>query len=146
MRVVVQRVSAAQVSVAGAVIGAIDQGLVLLVGIAPTDTAETLEWMAQKVVGLRVFKDADSKMNLSVSDVAGGILAISQFTLYGDAQKGRRPSFVAAAHPDLAEPLFNDFVDRLCALHNAVETGAFGASMQVSLTNDGPVTLIINRE
>lgn len=143
MRVVVQRVTEAQVQVDNETVGRIEKGLLLLVGIAPTDTPVTLEWMVRKVVDLRIFKDADEKMNLSVKDIDGGILAVSQFTLYGDARKGRRPSFIAAAQPEIAEPLFDAFIELLREQHGVVATGTFGASMQVSLTNDGPVTLII---
>lgn len=145
MRVVVQRVTEAQVQVDNETVGRIEKGLLLLVGIAPTDTPATLEWMVRKVVDLRIFKDADQKMNLSVKDIDGGIMAVSQFTLYGDARKGRRPSFTAAAQPEIAEPLFDVFIELLREQHSAVATGTFGASMQVSLTNDGPVTLIIER-
>ena len=122
MRVVVQRVTEAQVQVDNETVGRIEKGLLLLVGIAPTDTPATLDWMVRKVVDLRIFKDADEKMNLSVKDIDGGILAVSQFTLYGDARKGRRPSFIAAAQPEIAEPLFDTFIELLREQHSAVAT------------------------
>lgn len=146
MRVVLQRVSRASVIIDGQVSGAIDEGLLLLVGFTPGDTDEDLAWMADKVVGLRVFNDAEGKMNEALADVAGGILVVSQFTLYGDTRKGRRPSFVKAAHPDEAIPLYERFVELLRErAPGPVETGEFGAMMDVSLVNDGPVTLVLER-
>jgi D-aminoacyl-tRNA deacylase len=139
MRAVVQRVSRAEVRVAGERTGAIERGLLVLVGIAPTDGPVQLKWMADKLENLRIFSDADGKMNLSVRDVQGGILLVSQFTLYGDAAKGRRPSFVGAARPELAEPLY----EQLCAMLGA-QRGRFGADMQVELVNDGPVTILLD--
>jgi D-tyrosyl-tRNA(Tyr) deacylase len=127
--------------VAGDSVGAIDRGFLLLVGITHTDTEATVQWMAEKVAGLRLFADADDKMNLSLHDVGGAVLAVSQFTLYGDAAKGRRPSFVAAARPEQAQPLYERFVALLRAQGVRVETGQFGAMMDVELVNDGPVTL-----
>jgi D-tyrosyl-tRNA(Tyr) deacylase len=135
------------VRVAGKVTGAIGTGFVVLAGFAPTDTEEALAWMAEKIVGLRVFADADGKMNRSVADAGGGLLVVSQFTLYGDARKGRRPSFTDAAPPDVAIPLYERFVALLRERAGGlpVETGEFGAMMEVELVNDGPVTLQLER-
>jgi D-tyrosyl-tRNA(Tyr) deacylase len=129
------------------VTGAIGTGFVVLAGFAPTDTEEALAWMAEKIVGLRVFADADGKMNRSVADAGGGLLVVSQFTLYGDARKGRRPSFTDAAPPDVAIPLYERFVALLRERAGGlpVETGEFGAMMEVELVNDGPVTLQLER-
>ncbi|GMK47261.1 MULTISPECIES: D-aminoacyl-tRNA deacylase [Paenibacillus] len=144
MKVVVQRSKQASVTIDGEVVGAIDNGLVLLVGITHEDTEEDIRWMADKVAGLRIFEDENEKMNFSVVDVGGQILSISQFTLYGDSRKGRRPNFMAAARPELAEPLYNRFNEQLRAAGLIVETGRFGAMMDVALVNSGPVTLIID--
>jgi len=143
LKVVAQRSKAANVTVEGEVTGAIDSGLVLLVGLTHEDTIADVRWMADKVAGLRIFEDESGKMNLSVSDVGGSILSVSQFTLYGDCRKGRRPNFMAAARPEQAEALYNAFNDALRELGLRVETGRFGAMMDVQLTNDGPVTLIL---
>lgn len=144
MRVVAQRVSRASVTVEGTVTGEIDVGLMVLVGIGPQDTERDLEWMAKKLVGLRIFPDDDGRMNLSLLDQGYGVLAISQFTLYGDCRKGRRPSFVGAAPPDMASPLYDRFCDLLSEMGVVqVGRGVFGAHMDVSLVNDGPVTLVI---
>ncbi len=147
MRIVLQRVSRAQVSVEGRVVGRIGAGFLLLVGFRATDGDEQLAWMADKVLGLRVFPDADGKMNLGLDEAGGDLLVASQFTLYGDVRKGRRPSFVDAAPPELAVPLYERFVGLLRerAL-GRVETGVFGAHMDVELVNDGPVTLLLERE
>jgi len=149
VRVVLQRVSRAEVRVAGTVTGRIERGFLVLAGFAPTDTAEQLTWMADKILGLRVFGDAEGKMNLALADVAGAILVVSQFTLYGDATKGRRPSFIAAAPPDVAIPLYEQFVvllsERGAGSGITVATGEFGAMMDVELVNDGPVTLILEK-
>jgi D-tyrosyl-tRNA(Tyr) deacylase len=145
MRIVLQRVSRASVTIGGRVTGAIDQGFCLLVGFTHGDTDAQVDWMADKVVGLRLFSDPQGKMNLGLSDVAGGVLVISQFTLYGDATKGRRPSFIDAAGPNLAEPLYQRFVAALRSRGLEVATGEFGAAMQVEIHNDGPVTLILDR-
>ena len=146
MRVVLQRVREANVSVEGRVVGEIGVGHLLLVGFKAGDTADHVEWMADKVVGLRIFQDDAEKMNRTLVDVNGSILVVSQFTLYGDVRKGRRPSFVDAAPPETAIPLYHRFVELLEARHpGRVAKGKFGAMMDVSLTNDGPVTLVIDR-
>lgn len=143
MRVLIQRVSSASVSVAAETIGSINQGLLALVGIEPTDTAQTLAKMANKLLAYRVFNDADGKMNLSVQDINGGLLLVSQFTLAADTDKGLRPGFSTAAPPVLAEQLFNEFVTLVRNRWAATQTGKFGADMQVSLINDGPVTFLL---
>ena len=145
MRVVLQRVTSASVTIAGRVAGKIGRGFCLLVGYTAGDTEAANAWMAEKVSGLRLFADAEEKMNLGPAEVEAGLLVISQFTLYGDASKGRRPSFVDAARPEVAEPLYRDFVARLRATGLRVETGEFGAMMQVEIHNDGPVTLILEK-
>ena len=145
MRVVVQRVSEASVTIAGRVAGEIGRGFVVLAGFHHTDGAAEVRWMAEKVAGLRLFSDGEGKMNLDLAAVAGGVLVISQFTLYGDAAKGRRPSFVDAARPEVAIPLYEAFVSWLREHGLPVATGEFGADMQVSLINDGPVTLVLER-
>ncbi len=135
----------AGVRVGERVVGAIDRGFAILVGFTHTDALEHVEWMAEKLVGLRVFADADGKMSCSIVDVGGAMLVVSQFTLYGDAVKGRRPSFVDAARPEHAQPLYERFVDGLRQRGVRVETGEFGAAMQVEIVNDGPVTLWLER-
>jgi D-tyrosyl-tRNA(Tyr) deacylase len=145
MRVLLQRVSRAEARVGDRVTGKIGVGFVLLVGFTHSDGDDQLAWMADKVAGLRVFPDDEDKMNRSIGDACGSMLVVSQFTLYGDAVKGRRPSFVDAARPEAAEPLFNRFVDLLRGRGMPVETGEFGASMAVELVNDGPVTLWLER-
>ena len=145
MRAVVQRVSRAAVRVDGETVGAIGRGFVVLAGFAPTDAEPTLAWMADKLVGLRVFGDADGKMNLGIGEVGGEMLVVSQFTLYGDASKGRRPSFIGAAPPEQAEALYDRFVALLRERGVKVETGRFRAMMDVELVNDGPVTLLLER-
>jgi D-tyrosyl-tRNA(Tyr) deacylase len=148
VRVVLQRVSRAEVRVGGRVTGRIGTGLVVLAGFAATDTETTLDWMAEKILGLRLFSDPDGKMNLDLDEVQGAVLVVSQFTLYGDARKGRRPSFVDAAPPAVAVPLYERFVALLRERSGGirVETGEFGAMMEVELVNDGPVTLVVERE
>lgn len=145
MRVVVQRVSRASVTVDSRVVGSIDRGFLLLVGFRSGDGAEAIEWMADKIVGLRVFADAEDKMNCSLADVGGALLVVSQFTLYGDVKRGRRPSFVGAAPGAEAQQLYEQFVAALRARSVPVETGDFGAMMDVELVNDGPVTLLLER-
>jgi len=143
MRIVLQRVKQAQVQVEADVVGRIGVGLLLLVGVGKADDAAAVEFLANKVLNLRIFEDEQGKMNRSILEVGGGILAVSQFTLYGDTRKGRRPGFDAAALPEQAQPLFDAFVEKLRQSGLAVETGRFGAHMQVSLINDGPVTFIL---
>ncbi|HTI06753.1 MAG TPA: D-aminoacyl-tRNA deacylase [Gemmatimonadales bacterium] len=147
MRVVLQRVKRAEVRVEGRVTGKVGPGFLMLAGFAPTDTDAQLSWMAEKILGLRVFGDAEGKMNRDLAEVGGGVLVVSQFTLYGDASKGRRPSFIDAAPPDIAIPLYQKFVEILKSKAGAIpiETGEFGAMMDVELVNDGPVTLILER-
>lgn len=146
MRVLLQRVTASQVRVDGDVVGQIGRGLNLLVGIAPSDTPAELDWMARKCLDLRIFSgDESAKGDRSVLDLGGELLVISQFTLYGDCRKGRRPSYGQAAPPDRAQALYDHFVDRLRQSGLRVETGQFGAMMQVSIENDGPVTLWLER-
>jgi len=146
---VLQRVSRAAVRVNGRVTGSIGVGFLVLAGFAPSDVEDTLAWMADKLLGLRVFGDAEGKMNLALADVGGAILVVSQFTLYGDASKGRRPSFIDAAPPEVAIPLYERFIallkERGAASSTRVETGEFGAMMEVELVNDGPVTLIFEK-
>jgi len=145
MRAVVQRVTEAHVVVAGEVVGSIEGGLLILLGVAPEDGPVQVRWLAEKCARLRIFEDDDGKMNHSLLDVGGAALVVSQFTLYGDCRRGRRPSFVGAARPELAEPLYESFVAALEDLGvGRVQTGRFAADMAVSLTNDGPVTLMID--
>jgi len=145
MRVVLQRVSRARVTVDGRTTGEIGRGLMLLVGFAAGDDEEALVWMAGRVVGLRIFADDEGKMNRSVEEADGALLVVSQFTLYGDARKGRRPAFVDAARPEVAIPLYERFLEMLRATGRPVQTGEFGAMMEVELVNDGPVTLLLER-
>lgn len=145
MRVLLQRVRSARVVVEGETVGAIGRGFCLLVGITHDDGPDEVRWMARKIAGLRLFEDDDDKMNLSLVDVDGAILAVSQFTLYGDTRKGRRPSFINAARPEQAEPLFDAFVAALRGYGYTVATGVFGAMMAVEIHNDGPVTLMLER-
>jgi len=143
MRAVLQRVRRAKVTVDGQLTGEIGVGWLVLLGIAPADTRAEVDWLADKVSNLRAFADDAGKMNRSVQDVGGGVLVVSQFTLHGDCQKGRRPSFTGAAPPAVAEPLYEGFVAALRSLGVPVETGRFGADMQVELVNDGPVTFVL---
>lgn len=143
MRAVVQRVSSSKVEVDGEVIGAIDKGINVLIGISTEDTEEDLKYIKDKITNLRIFEDENSKMNLSLIDIKGDILVISQFTLYGDCRKGRRPNFMAAEGGEKAEKLYNNFVNMLRETPLKVETGKFGADMNVDIQNDGPVTLLI---
>lgn len=146
MRVVLQRVTEASVTIGGRVAGAIERGFCLLVGFTHADTAAEVDWMAEKVAGLRLFSDPEGKMNLGLGEVGGRLLVISQFTLYGDASKGRRPSFITAARPEVAIPLYERFLERLRGLGLEVAAGEFGADMLVRIHNDGPVTLVLERE
>lgn len=145
MRVVLQRVARASVTVEDRVVGSIERGFLLLVGFAAGDGEEQIRWMADKIVGLRVFADEEGRMNRDLLDVGGALLVVSQFTLYADVRKGRRPSFVGAAQPDEAESNYEEFVHELEQRELPVATGEFGALMSVELVNDGPVTLILDR-
>jgi D-tyrosyl-tRNA(Tyr) deacylase len=144
MRALIQRVSRARVRVDEETVGEIGHGLLVLVGITHDDNAEQAKWLAEKIVSLRIFADDEGKMNRDVGEAGGAMLIVSQFTLYGDARKGRRPSFVAAAGPDKAIPLYEAFIDAVKALGIRTATGRFGAMMQVELINDGPVTLMVD--
>ena len=143
MRAVVQRVSEASVTVDGAITGQIGRGFLVLLGIAGDDTEQDVVWIAEKIAGLRVFEDSEGRMNLGLAEVAGAVLLVSQFTLYGDCRKGRRPSFVAAARPEVAIPLYQGVIAELRGHGLPVETGKFQAHMDVRLLNDGPVTLLL---
>lgn len=143
MKAVIQRVSSASVAVEGEVVGAVEHGYMILLGVTHGDGESQAEWLAKKVAGLRIFDDGEGKMNLSIQDVKGSALVVSQFTLYGDCKKGRRPSFVQAAPPDEADRLYQYFCQKLRDAGVPVETGRFQTSMAVSLVNDGPVTLIL---
>ncbi len=145
MKAVVQRVSKASVEVDGIVTGSIRKGLLVLLGVHQDDTPDKLDWMSEKIAKLRIFEDEEGKMNRSVLDVGGSILVVSQFTLYGDLKKGTRPSFIEAARPEVAIPMYEAMIDKLKELGLHVETGLFGAMMEVSLVNIGPVTIIIER-
>ena len=145
MRIVLQRVSRASVTIGGRITGEIGRGFCLLIGFTHGDTPAQVDWMAEKVAGLRLFSDADGKMNLGLSDVGGAVLAISQFPLYGDSAKGRRPSFIDAARPEVAIPLYQRFIAALRQRGLTVGAGEFGADMLVEIHNDGPVTLILDR-
>ncbi len=144
MRVLIQRVSEASVKIEGKVHGSIEQGLLVLVGVEHDDTQEDANWLSQKLINLRIFSDDEGKMNLSSSDIKGEFLVISQFTLHASLKKGNRPSYIKAARPETAIPLYEYFVERLKATDHKVETGIFGADMKVSLINDGPVTIWID--
>lgn len=146
MRAVVQRVSEASVRIEGEIVGKIGRGFLILLGVTQEDTPELCSYLAEKCAGLRIFTDDNGKMNLSLKDVGGEVLVVSQFTLYGDCSKGKRPSFIAAAKPDLAIPLYERFIAELMDQGFHVEAGRFGADMQVSLINDGPVTLILDTD
>jgi D-tyrosyl-tRNA(Tyr) deacylase len=144
MRAVVQRVARARVTIEGRIAGEIGRGLLILLGVTHDDTAERAVWLAEKIAGLRVFSDDDGKMNRDVTEAGGGALIVSQFTLYGDCRKGRRPSFIDAAPPPIAIPLYEAFINAVKAQGVPVATGQFGADMQVELVNDGPVTLVVD--
>ncbi len=145
MKAVVQRVSAAQVRVDGKVVGKIGEGLLILLGVAPTDTETEVTWMVEKCAGLRIFQDDEGKMNRSLEDTGGAALVISQFTLFGDCRRGKRPSFIGAAPPEIAEELYEKFAVKMRERGIPTETGVFAARMEVELTNTGPVTLIIDK-
>jgi len=144
MRAVIQRVKYASVKVDEKIIGKIDKGFLLLLGIEENDNQKDLDYMCDKCINLRIFEDEDGKMNKSLTDVEGSLLVISQFTLYGDARKGRRPSFITAAQPDTAIPLYEKFIEKSKAAGINTECGEFGADMQVELLNDGPVTILLD--
>ena len=145
MRVVIQRVSSASVTIKDKVVASIQQGLLLLVGIEEQDTPEDVLWLSSKITNLRIFSDENKVMNLSVKDIKGGIVVVSQFTLHAATKKGNRPSYIKAARPETAIPLYEDFIHQLeNQLEKKIQTGVFGADMQVALVNDGPVTIIID--
>jgi len=144
MKIVIQRVSSASIMINNTISRSIDKGYVILLGVEQSDTAEDVDWLVGKVTNLRVFSDTDGKMNLSIMEVSGSILVVSQFTLHASTKKGNRPSFIRAARPDTAIPLYERFIDKLKSQSISTATGEFGADMQVSLTNDGPVTIIID--
>ena len=141
MRVLLQRVSEASVKIEGKINGQIDQGLLLLLGICAEDAQGDIDWLIQKIVNMRIFSDENGKMNLSIQDIQGEFLVISQFTLHASTKKGNRPSFIEAARPEIAIPLYENFITQLKLTNLKVETGIFGADMKVSLVNDGPVTM-----
>lgn len=145
MRVVLQRVDRAAVRIEGRTAGEVDRGLLVLVGFAPEDDEDRLRWMAEKIRGLRIFPDEDGRMNLDLAEAGGALLVVSQFTLYGDASKGRRPSFIAAASPEQASRLYERFLVLCAEGGTTVESGEFGAMMDVELVNSGPVTLVLDR-
>lgn len=144
MRVVIQRVTEAAVSINEEISGKINKGLLILVGIGQDDHTEDIQWLTQKITNLRIFSDDDGKMNLSILDIKGEILLVSQFTLYASTKKGNRPSFIQSAPPTIAIPLYEQFIQSLKETGIAIQTGQFGADMKISLTNDGPVTIIID--
>ncbi len=147
MRLVLQRVSSASVTIHGQITGQIGRGLMILAGIEGVDTAEDLEWLVQKVTQMRIFADADDKMNLSVKDIGGELLVVSQFTLHASTKKGNRPSFIRAARPEVAIPLYEQFLALLeAAMGKPVARGVFGADMKVALVNDGPVTICVDSQ
>ena len=145
MRIVLQRVKSASVSIEGSVVGEISQGFLLLVGVGPEDTSDDASYLVRKIAGMRIFSDENGKMNLSIDQIGGKILSVSQFTLFADTKKGNRPSFTGAASPEAANQLYEEFNEKLRTEYGlTVETGEFGADMQVSLVNDGPVTIILD--
>lgn len=146
MRAVIQRVSRGSVLIEDQETRSIGQGLVVLIGIHPDDTIREIEWMSEKIIHLRIFEDEEGKMNRSLQDIGGEMLIVSQFTLYGDCRKGRRPGYSAAAPPSIAEPVYLQFVERVRSQGTTVETGTFRASMKVELVNDGPVTLLLDSD
>lgn len=146
MRAVIQRVNSGSVNVDGDIVGSIGKGFVVLLGVNEKDSAEDVAYMTDKIVNLRIFEDEDEKMNLSLQDIKGELLVVSQFTLYGDCRKGRRPNFMSAARPELAEELYNEFVRKCREMGVKTETGIFQAYMKVNIENDGPVTVIVDSE
>lgn len=143
MRAVVQKVAHSKVTVDEEIVGQINQGLLVLLGVTHDDTSKDVDYMVDKITNLRIFEDEEGKMNLSLKDIGGEVLAVSQFTLYGDARRGRRPSFSDAARPEIANPLYEEFIKKIRDLDINVGTGKFGAHMMVDLTNDGPVTILL---
>lgn len=146
MKAVLQRVSNAELTINGKLYSSIQQGLVVLLGFSHHEDLETLEWMKKKILSLRIFSDSEEKMNLSVQDVGGEILLVSQFTLYADCRKGNRPSFIEAGKPEYSEEIYNQFVKQVQEEYPRVKTGQFGADMKITLTNDGPVTIILEKD
>lgn len=144
MRAVVQRVSSASVEVKGELVGKVSKGLLVFLGVGEEDEENDLDYLCNKIIGLRIFEDEEDRMNLSVQDIDGEILVISQFTLYGDVRKGKRPSFTKSAHPEIAEKLYEKFIEKIKDQGIHTEKGIFGAHMEVSLVNDGPVTILID--
>ncbi len=145
MRVVIQRVQTASVKIEGQIYSSIDKGLVVLLGICDDDTSKDIEWLVNKILNLRIFGDAEGKMNYSVTDVMGGIMVVSQFTLFASTKKGNRPSFIHAGKPDIAIPLYDEFIAYCKEISDLdIATGSFGADMKINLVNDGPVTIIID--
>lgn len=144
MRAVVQRVTEASVTVDGEMIGSIKEGLLVLLGVGDEDEARDLDYLVEKIVGLRIFQDQNDKMNLSLMDVGGGLLVVSQFTLYGDVRKGKRPSFSSSASPDIGNKYYEEFIERTRSLGINTQTGSFGAHMDVKLLNNGPVTILLD--
>ncbi|MDO5690471.1 MAG: D-aminoacyl-tRNA deacylase [Tissierellia bacterium] len=146
MRAVIQRIKRASVRVEGQIVGKADQGLLVLIAVTQTDTEKDMQYLVDKTIGLRIFEDEEGKMNRSVQDIGGEILVVSQFTLYGDVRKGRRPSFTKSAPPEMADQLYLDYVQKLMDAGLSVEKGIFGADMEVELVNDGPVTILLDSE
>jgi len=147
MKIVIQRVSSARVEIKNTIKGNIQKGYLILIGISQTDTQKEIEWLVNKITNLRIFSDTDGKMNLSIKDIDGEVLLISQFTLFASTKKGNRPSFIKSARPEIAIPLYEQFIELLSKnLNKPIQTGEFGADMQVSLTNDGPVTITIDTD
>ncbi len=144
MRAVIQRVSSAHVDIDNSRFASVSQGLLILLGITSQDSYEDVEWLISKILKMRIFNDDAGKMNVSVQDINGGILVVSQFTLYASTKKGNRPSFIESAPPEIAEPLYHTFLEKLKSVHMDVQSGKFGAMMNVSLTNDGPVTITMD--
>ena len=144
MRIVLQRVKSASVSIEGSVVGEISQGFLLLVGVGPEDTSDDASYLARKIAGMRIFSDENGKMNLSIDQIGGKILSVSQFTLFADTKKGNRPSFIDAAKPDYAKDLYLKFIEEFKSFGIETQEGEFGADMKVELLNDGPVTIIID--
>jgi len=146
MKAVLQRVTKAELKINGELYSSIQNGLVVLLGISHSEDVQTLEWMKKKILSLRIFNDSEDKMNLSVQDVNGEILLVSQFTLYADSRKGNRPSYINAGRPEYSETVYNEFVELIKKEFPRVKTGQFGADMKISLTNDGPVTILLEKE